>query len=65
MRAGGTAKGIKDLLNEFESQLVGIGVLVDNVASARKLVDERVSIIEFNSVDEEGNINMSLSSLYK
>lgn len=61
MRAGGTAKGIKDLLNEFDSELVGIGVLVDNVANAKKLVDERVSIIEFNSVDEEGNINMSIS----
>ena len=30
MKGGGTAKGIKDLLKEFDSELVGIGVLIDN-----------------------------------
>ncbi len=65
MRAGGTATGIKDLLKEFESQLVGIGVLVDNVGSGRKLVEDRVSILDFHSVDDDGSINMTLSSLYK
>ena len=31
MKAGGTALGILDLLKEFESELVGIGILVDTV----------------------------------
>ena len=65
MRAGGTAKGIIDLLREFESQLVGIGILVDTVATGRKLVEERVSILEFSHVDEYGNINIDLSPQYK
>ena len=30
MKGGGTAQGIKDLLKEFDNELVGIGVLVDN-----------------------------------
>ncbi|WP_040213862.1 pur operon repressor [Clostridium polynesiense] len=64
MRAGGTAKGIKDLLNEFESELVGIGVLVESVSAGRKLVEERISILEFDSVDDEGNINMRISPSY-
>ena len=64
MRAGGTAAGIKDLLREFESQLVGIGVLVDTVGTGRKLVEDGVSILEFSSVDDNGNINMSISPLH-
>ena len=39
MKAGGTALGIKDLLKEFNSELVGIGVLVDNTQVKKKLVD--------------------------
>lgn len=30
MKAGGTALGIINLLKEFESELLGIGVLIDN-----------------------------------
>ena len=33
MKGGGTAVGIKALLKEFDSELVGIGVLIDNKQS--------------------------------
>ena len=36
LRGGGTAQGITDLLKEFDSELVGTGVLVDNVGVANK-----------------------------
>ena len=52
MKGGGTAVGIKDLLKEFDSELVGIGVLVDNQAIEKKLVDEYVSVVELKSVDK-------------
>ena len=52
MKGGGTAQGIKELLKEFDSELVGIGVLLDNKEVEKKLVDEYVSIVEFKSVDK-------------
>lgn len=52
MKGGGTAVGIKDLLKEFDSELVGIGVLVDNKQIEKKLVDEYVSIVELKEVDK-------------
>lgn len=55
MKAGGTAKGIVDLLKEFECQLVGIGVLIDTVSTRKKLIKEYVSIVNFNGFDEEEN----------
>jgi purine operon repressor len=55
MKAGGTAKGIIDLLKEFECQLVGIGVLMDTVSTQKKLIKEYVSIVDFNGFDEEEN----------
>lgn len=55
MKAGGTAKGITDLLREFECQLVGIGVLIDTRSTQKKLIKEYVSIVDFNDFDEEGN----------
>lgn len=58
MKAGGTALGIIDLLKEFESELLGIGVLVDNVENKRKLVDNYVSIVQFNGISEEGSANI-------
>ena len=58
MKGGGTAIGIKDLLREFESELVGIGVLVDNKEVDKKLVDEYVSIVELHSVDKSSIIDI-------
>ena len=48
MKGGGTALGIKDLLKEFDSELVGIGVLVDNKEAKKKLIDEYISIVELH-----------------
>lgn len=59
MKAGGTAFGIIDLLGEFESELVGIGVLVDNVEIQKKMVDNYISIIKFKGIDDEQNVMVS------
>ncbi|MEW9096725.1 MAG: pur operon repressor [Clostridiaceae bacterium] len=56
MKAGGTAFGIIDLLKEFDSKLVGIGVLIDNISIEKKLIEEYVSIIEFEGFDSDNNV---------
>ena len=58
MKGRGTAQGIKGLLNEFNSELVGIAVLVDNKGVEKKLVDEYVSIVELKSVTESSIIDI-------
>lgn len=55
MRAGGTAMGIINLLKEFESELLGIGFLINNVGTPKKLVQDYESIVDFKGIDENGN----------
>jgi len=52
MKAGGTCLGIINLLKEFESELLGIGVLIDDVNTTEKLVHDYVSLIQFRGIDE-------------
>ncbi|SEF79386.1 purine operon repressor, PurR [Caloramator fervidus] len=55
MRGGGTASGIIKLMEEFESKVVGIGVLIE-VKTERKLVQDYVSLLSLEKVDEENQI---------
>lgn len=55
MKAGGTALGIIDLLKEFDSEVLGIGVLVDSAENKIKLVDNYISILKFGGISEEGS----------
>ena len=64
MKGGGTAQGIKDLLKEFDSELVGIGVLVDNKQVEKKLVDDYVSVVELKSVDKSSIIDIQPSEMF-
>lgn len=52
MKAGGTAKGMMDLLWEFKAQVLGIGVLIDTEIPAKKLVSNYFSILKLIKVDE-------------
>ncbi|WP_079424892.1 pur operon repressor [Clostridium oryzae] len=65
MKAGGTTLGIIDLLKEFESELVGIGVLVDNVDTPKKLVSKYISLVEFSGIDDGNQVKVSPAKLYK
>jgi purine operon repressor len=51
MKAGGTIRGMMDLLEEFQAELVGIGVLVESVEVEERLVDEYMSITKLSNVD--------------
>ena len=50
MRGGGTAKGILDLMSEFDSQCVGMGFLVD-VAGNVKLVSHYTALLSLQNID--------------
>lgn len=64
MKAGGTAKGIVDLLKEFESELLGIGILIDNIEISNKLVKDYVSLVDFKGIDENGNAILFPSEMF-
>ncbi|MBC2580896.1 pur operon repressor [Clostridium sp. DJ247] len=65
MKAGGTALGIIDLLKEFDSELLGIGVLIDNVEIPKKLIREYVSIVDFKGINEDGEALLFPSKMFK
>lgn len=65
MKAGGTALGIIDLLKEFESELVGIGVLVDNMDTSKKLIRDYISIVEFSGISDGGEASFCPSKFFK
>ena len=43
-----------DLLKEFDSELMGIGVLIDNKLSTNKITKDYVSLIDIVEINEEG-----------
>ncbi len=53
MKAGGTARGMMDLMSEFEARVLGLGVLVETAEPARKLVRDRVALAVLDGVDEK------------
>jgi len=65
MKAGGTGLGIINLLKEFESTILGIGVLIDDVSICEKLVDKYVSIIQYKGVDENQVAIVSSTKMIK
>ncbi|MGH4049920.1 MAG: pur operon repressor [Clostridium sp.] len=65
MKAGGTGAGISNLLKEFESELSGIGVLVDNIESGHKLIEGYISIIEFKGINEQGKSEVTPSKIFE
>ncbi|ADL11634.1 pur operon repressor [Acetohalobium arabaticum] len=53
MKAGGTAKGMLDLLSEFKAEVLDIGVLMETAQPEKKLVSNYTSLIVVDKVDEE------------
>ena len=53
MKAGGTAKGIIELMQEFESEVVGVGVLMATKKPVEKLYHSYKSLLLLNEIDEK------------
>jgi len=52
MKAGGTAKGMIELLTEFKAEVLGIGVLIDTEVPEQKLVANYTALLKLSKVDE-------------
>ncbi|MBZ4666080.1 pur operon repressor [Mahella sp.] len=52
MKAGGTAKGILDLMKEFGAEVVNNGVLVATSTPLDKLVDKYIALFTLYGIDE-------------
>jgi len=51
MKAGGTIRGMRELLKEFQAEVVGTGVLVATAEPARKLVEDYVALLRLEGVN--------------
>lgn len=66
MKAGGTTKGMINLLHEFHSQCVGIGVLMEMSEPKNKLVSEYISLAKLTKVDEaDRTVSVELGSFFQ
>lgn len=53
MKAGGTMRGMKSLLEEFDCELAGIAVLVETEHHDEVLVDDYLSLAKLCKVNEK------------
>ncbi|TCT13063.1 purine operon repressor PurR [Natranaerovirga pectinivora] len=53
MKAGGTARGVIDLMDEFEAEVVGVAVVMTTKWPEEKLVDDFYYLVELENVYEE------------
>jgi purine operon repressor len=53
MKAGGTIRGMIDLLQEFHAHVVGVAVLVESSEVEERLVEQYISLARMNIVDSK------------
>ncbi|KWX89471.1 transcriptional regulator [Paenibacillus riograndensis] len=55
MKAGGTVRGMVDLLGEFNAEVAGVGVLVESgaVENEERLLHDYVSLVKLSEVDSK------------
>ena len=53
MRGGGSVRGISDILSEFDTEVIGIGVAIANISPEKKKVSDYCPIVYLGHVDEE------------
>ncbi len=54
MKAGGTLRGLQELLTEFKAEIVGTGVLMVTADPPEKLVQDYLALLVLEEVDEVG-----------
>ena len=52
MKAGGTAKGVKDLMKEFDATVVGSAMMMSRKTGDKKLIDDYFALVELEGIDE-------------
>ena len=65
MKAGGTIKGMTDLLGEFNATVAGIAVLIESEDTDERLVDNYLSLLKLSEVDvKEKKINVTKGNYF-
>ncbi|OYD06372.1 pur operon repressor [Paludifilum halophilum] len=65
MKAGGTVRGMIDLMSEFRAEVVGVGVMAETLTEER-LVEESASLATVTDIDVKQNrIAVQLGSLFR
>lgn len=53
LKGGGTIRGMMDLVREFDSEVVGKAVFMENVGQKKKMIDDYYSILKMNIINNE------------
>lgn len=56
MKGGGTAKGMADMMREFNVHVVGTAVVIETLEPEKKLVDEYMSLMILKKMNEKDGI---------
>lgn len=56
MKGGGTAKGMADMMKEFNAEVVGTAVVIETKIPEKKLVDNYLSLLVLNKIDVDEKI---------
>lgn len=63
IKGGGTAKGMHDMMNEFNAKVVGTAVVIETKEPEKKLIDNYISLLLLEGINErEGIVNISPNS---
>ncbi|HET7629494.1 MAG TPA: pur operon repressor [Bacillales bacterium] len=66
MKAGGTIRGMINLLEEFDASLAGVGVFVETKEVSQRLVENYLSLLRFADFDEESQtVRMEKGSFFE
>ncbi|WP_026895833.1 pur operon repressor [Clostridiisalibacter paucivorans] len=53
MKAGGTAKGMQDMMKEFKAHVVGTGIMIATAQPANKVVSNYTNLLTLKGIDED------------
>lgn len=56
MKGGGTAKGMGDMMREFNAHVVGTAVVIETIEPEKKLVDDYLSLMVLKKMNEKEGI---------
>ena len=56
MKGGGTAKGMADMMREFNVNVVGTAVVIETMEPEKKLVDNYLSLMVLKKMDEKNGL---------
>lgn len=64
MKAGGTMKGMTNLIKEFDAELAGCAVLVETKEVNPKLVDGYLSLLKLGEMEQESEISVEIGNYF-